>query len=207
VDEALCRQIGAASHSQALVLMEDLNHPDICWKDNTASHKQSRRFLDCVDVNVLLQVTEEPTRRVVILDLVLTYKEGLVENVKLKGSLGCSDREIEFKILRAVKSMHSNLISLNFRRADFCLFRDLFSRVQWDKALEGRGAQETWLISKDHLLQAQEQYIPTKRKLRKKAVKPAWMNEELLGKVKHKKQAYRGWNQVQVAWEEFRESV
>ena len=53
-DEALYRQIGAASHSQALVLMGDFNHPDICWRDNTAGHKQSRRFLECIDDNFLL---------------------------------------------------------------------------------------------------------------------------------------------------------
>ncbi|GAB0188301.1 hypothetical protein GRJ2_001295400 [Grus japonensis] len=35
-DEALYRQIGAASRSQALVLMGDFNHPDICWRDNAA---------------------------------------------------------------------------------------------------------------------------------------------------------------------------
>jgi len=39
VDEALYRQIGAASHSQALVLMGDFNHADICRWDNTAGHK------------------------------------------------------------------------------------------------------------------------------------------------------------------------
>ncbi|GAB0203506.1 interleukin-6 receptor subunit beta [Grus japonensis] len=54
-DEALYRQIGAASCSQALVLMGNFNHPDICWRDNTAGHKQSRRFLECVDDNFLLQ--------------------------------------------------------------------------------------------------------------------------------------------------------
>ena len=80
-DEALYRQIGAASCSQALVLMGDLNHPDICWRDNTAGHKQSRRFLECVDDNFLLQVIEEPRRRGAMLDLVLT-KEELVGNVK-----------------------------------------------------------------------------------------------------------------------------
>ena len=48
-DEALHRQIGAASHSQTIVLMGDFNHPDICWKDNTAGHKKSRKFLECVD--------------------------------------------------------------------------------------------------------------------------------------------------------------
>ncbi|GAB0206762.1 mitochondrial enolase superfamily member 1 [Grus japonensis] len=33
------------------------------------------------------------------------------------------------------------------------------------------------------------------------------MNKELLDKVKQKKEAYRGWKQVQVAWEEYRETV
>ena len=37
-----------------------------------------------------------------MLDLVLTNKEELVGNVKLKGSLGCRDHEmVMFKILRA----------------------------------------------------------------------------------------------------------
>jgi len=33
------------------------------------------------------------------------------------------------------------------------------------------------------------------------------MNKELLDKIKHKKEAYRGWQQGQVAWEEHREVV
>ncbi|GAB0206692.1 hypothetical protein GRJ2_003134800 [Grus japonensis] len=105
-DEALYRQIGAASCSQVLVLMGDFNHPDICWRDNAAERKQSRKFLECVDDNFLLQVTEEPMRRDAMLDLVLTNKEGLVGDVKLKGSLGCRDHEmVEFKILRAASSL------------------------------------------------------------------------------------------------------
>ncbi|GAB0202598.1 mitochondrial enolase superfamily member 1 [Grus japonensis] len=207
-DEALYRQIGAASCSQALVLMGDFNHPDICWRDNTAEHKQSRKFLECVHDNFLLQVIEEPTRRGAMLDLILTNKEGLIGDVKLKGSLGCSDHEmVEFRILRAARRACSKLTTLDFRRADFGLFRDLLGRVPWDKALEGRGAQDSWLIFKAHLLQAQEQCIPTKRKSSKTTKRPPWMNKDLLGKVKHKKEAYRGWKQGQVAWEEYRETV
>ncbi|GAB0188870.1 hypothetical protein GRJ2_001352300 [Grus japonensis] len=93
-DEALYRQIGAALRSQVLVLMGDFNHPDICWRDNAAELKQSRKFLEYVDSNFLLQVIEEPTRRGAMLDLILTNKEGLVGDVKLKGSLGCSDHEM-----------------------------------------------------------------------------------------------------------------
>ncbi|GAB0209762.1 hypothetical protein GRJ2_003441900 [Grus japonensis] len=209
VDEALYRQIGAASRSQALVLMGDFNHPNICWRGNTAGHKQSRKFLECTDDNFLLQVTEEPTRRDAMLDLVLTNKEGLVGDVKLKGSLGCSDHEmVEFRILRAARRTHSKLTTLDFRRADFGLFRDLLGRIPWDKALEGRGTQDSWLIFKGHLLQAQERCIPTKKKKSgKNTQRPAWMNKELPGKVKQKKEAFRGWKQGQVAWEEYRETL
>ena len=38
VNEAFYRQLEVASRSQALVLMGDFNHPDICWKGNTARH-------------------------------------------------------------------------------------------------------------------------------------------------------------------------
>jgi len=34
------------------------------------------------------------TRKCAMLDLVLTKEEGLVSNVKLKGSLGCSDHQV-----------------------------------------------------------------------------------------------------------------
>ena len=54
----------------------------------------------------------------------------LVGNVKLKGSLGCSDHEmVEFKILRAARRAHSKTTVLNCKRADFGLFRDLLGRV------------------------------------------------------------------------------
>ncbi|GAB0190393.1 triadin [Grus japonensis] len=69
-----------------------------------------------------------------MLDLLLTNKEGLVGNVKLKGSLGCSDHEmVEFKILRAARKVHSKLTTLNFRRADSGLFRDLLGQIVPDK--------------------------------------------------------------------------
>ncbi|PKU43024.1 rna-directed dna polymerase from mobile element jockey-like [Limosa lapponica baueri] len=107
--------------------MGDFNHSNIYWRDNTAGHKQSRKFLKCIDDNFLLQVVEDSMRRGSMLDLVLTNKKGLVGNVK--GSLGCSDHEmVEFKILTAAKGVCSKLSSLDFRRAESGLFRDLLGR-------------------------------------------------------------------------------
>ena len=80
-----------------------------------------------------------------MLDLVLTNKEGLGANVKLKGSLGCSDHEmVEFKVLRAARRANSKLATLAFRRADFVLFKWLLGSVPWDMALKARESQETW---------------------------------------------------------------
>ncbi|GAB0186720.1 mitochondrial enolase superfamily member 1 [Grus japonensis] len=53
----------------------------------------------------------------------------------------------------------------------------------------------------------QEQCIPAKKSSSKNTKRPPWINKELLGKVKQKKEAYRGWKQGQVAWEEYRETV
>lgn len=101
-------------------------------------------------------------RRGAVLDLILTNKEGLVGNVKLKGSLNMIDHEmgdhemVQFSIPRAARKEHSKLATLDFGRADFGLFRDLLHGVPQDKSLEGGGSKGSWLIFKDHLLQAQE---------------------------------------------------
>ncbi|GAB0205201.1 hypothetical protein GRJ2_002985700 [Grus japonensis] len=145
VDEAFCRQLEVASRSQALVLMGDFSHPDICWKGNTARHTQSRRFLQSTDDNFLTQVVEKPTRRGVLLDLILTNKEGLVEDVKAGGSLGYSDHEmVEFRILRGRSRAISRINTLDFRRANFGLFKDLLGRILWVRALEHGVVQESW---------------------------------------------------------------
>lgn len=61
-----------------------------------------------------------------ILDLALTSQEEVVSNVKLKGKLVSSDREMmEFEILRAMRMVYRKLSTWDFENADFGLFRDL----------------------------------------------------------------------------------
>ncbi|KAK4831043.1 LOW QUALITY PROTEIN: hypothetical protein QYF61_014975 [Mycteria americana] len=109
----------------------------------------------------------------------------------------------EFMIWRVGSKTKSKITSLDFRRDYVDLFQDLLGRVPSNKALEGRGAQESCLIFKDHLFQAQELSMPTSGKSGKNSRRPAWMNKELLAKLKHKKEAYGGWKQGQVTWEEY----
>jgi len=139
VDAAFYRQLKVVSHYFALVLTGDFNHPDICWEDHTARHTQSRRFLQNIDDNFLMQVVEESTRKGTLLDFVLTNKEGLVEDVKVGGS---SDHEmVEFRILCGGSRALSRLKTLDFRRDNFGLFKELVGGIPWAKALEGRGSK------------------------------------------------------------------
>lgn len=64
---------------------------------------------------------------------------------------------VEFRILRGGNKANSRITALDFRREDFCLFRDPLGRIP-ERVLERRGVQESWLIIKDHLLQAQESH-------------------------------------------------
>jgi len=63
-------------------------------------------------------------------DPALTYKDGLVENVKLRGSLCCSDHEmVGFKTFRATRRVHSKLHELQESRSDQVLSWDLMSCI------------------------------------------------------------------------------
>jgi len=68
VYEALYRQLKVVSQSQALILV------DTCWKNNALRHSQSNRYLQGIEDNFLVQVVEEPMRRIVLVNLALTNK-------------------------------------------------------------------------------------------------------------------------------------
>jgi len=171
--------------------MGDFNHPEICWEGHTARHKLSRCFLQCIDDNFLTQVVEKPTRRGVLLDLVLTKEEGLDGNVRVRESLGCSDRDmVEFRILQGRSRAESRIVTLDFRRADFVLFGDLLGRIPWVRALKGKGVQDGWSVLKYCFLQAQYWCIPMSKKASKGGSRPAGMSRELLVKLRQKKEVH-----------------
>lgn len=56
-------------------------------------HKQARRFLECINDNSLIQVTEESRRGSSLLDLILTNKEELVWGAKVGVALVLGTRQ------------------------------------------------------------------------------------------------------------------
>ncbi|KAK4823236.1 hypothetical protein QYF61_000096 [Mycteria americana] len=204
-DELFYKQLGEASQSLALVLVGDFNLPDVCWKYNTAERKQSRRFLECVADNFLTQLVSEPTREGAPLDLLFTNREGLVSDVMVGGRLGQSDHEmIEFLIRGEAVRGVSKTATLDFRRADFGLFRRLVERVPWEAALMGKGVQQGWTFFKEEVLKAQEQAVPRCRKPSRQGRRPAWLTRELWLELRKKRRVYDHWKKGQATQEDYK---
>lgn len=99
-------------------------------RDNTASCKQSRRFLESTEDNFLVQALDRPTRGEVSLDLVLANAEEIIKEIEIGGSLGCSDLTlVEFVISRNMGLAETRVRMLNFRRATFRLFKELLGEL------------------------------------------------------------------------------
>ena len=87
-----------------------------------AGGRQSRRFLKSVEDNFLVQVVDGPTQGEALLDLVLTNVEESIREVKIGGSLGCSDHAlVKFVILKNARLAKSRARTLCFRRANLWL--------------------------------------------------------------------------------------
>lgn len=63
-----------------------------------------------------------------LLDLVLRNKE-LAGNVMVGGSLGCSNHKMELGILQGRSRARIRIVILDFKRANFGLFRDFLGRI------------------------------------------------------------------------------
>jgi len=85
--------------------------------------------------------------------------------VKVGVRLGCSDHEtLEFRILSGGSKAISRIKTLDLRRANSGLFKELFGGIWWARALEERGVQDCWSLFVYHFLHAQERYIPLRKK-------------------------------------------
>ena len=121
----------------------------ISGKTTQLGRRNPRRFLQSIGDNILMQVVEEPTRKGALLDLVLTNKEGLMEDVKVGGRLGCSDHEmVKFRVLHGGSRAINRIKTLDLRRFNFSLFKELLGGIPWARALQGRAVQECWSLFK-----------------------------------------------------------
>lgn len=56
---------------------------------------------------------------------------------------------MKLKILKGMRKESSEAQTLDFRQAEFGLFRELVGVIPWDAALKGKVAEGNWQIFKD----------------------------------------------------------
>jgi len=141
------------------------------------SCRHSRRLLECTEENFLIQIIDSTTRADAILDLLVTNAREVIGDVKIGGSLSCSDHAVVmFAVLRDMGQAKSKVRTLNFRKAKFQLFKELVNRTPWETALHGKGAEQSWQIFKDTFHRAQELSVPSSEKLGMEGKRLAWLS-------------------------------
>ncbi|KAJ7417020.1 rna-directed dna polymerase from mobile element jockey-like [Pitangus sulphuratus] len=135
-DELFSEELRDTSKSAALLLMGHFNLSEINWKHHTAGTTWSRRFLKNLDDNFMKQVQRESTWKDALLDLLLVNKEDLMSKVEIGNCLGHSSHKvIEFKISVNGRKCASKTSTLDIRRADFRLLRELVSKFPWENVV------------------------------------------------------------------------
>ena len=110
----------------------------------SSQRKQSKKFLECVEDNLLSQLVSETSRGGVLLDLLFVNGEGLVGDVVIRNNLGQSDHKmVEFSILSKVRKSVKKTATLDFQRAVFELFRTMAGKVPWESVLKDKGIHQT----------------------------------------------------------------
>ena len=184
-----------------------LDNPNISWKSSTASCRQSRRFLEYTNNNFLNQVTDTPAQGDAIFNLMVTNASELISDIKIGGSMHCSDHTlVEFTLLRDIRKARSTLKTQNFRKANFQLFKELLRRASWETVLRDRGAEHSSQISKDAFHRAKDLSVPRCKKSGKEGKRLVWLSQDLLVKLKSKRELHRRWKQGQLSWELYRDA-
>jgi len=158
--------------------------------------------------NFLSQVIDTPTRENVILDLMVTKASEVMGDINTGGSLGCSDHALEeFAVLTDKCQVKNEVRILKFKQAKCQLFKELVSRTPWETVLRERGTQQSWQMFKETFCRAQELSVPRCNKSGKEGKRPAWLSQDLLVKLKGKRELCRQWNQEKGSREEYRDAA
>lgn len=88
-----------------------------------------------------------------VLQLILTNREDLVEQLKVDGNFGESDyKTTEFTNLKKGRNESSRIRTMEFKKADFIKLRELEGRVSWEDILrKKRTAREFAVTERDYI--------------------------------------------------------
>ena len=172
------------------IIMGDFNHGNIKWDTLQSTGVEDQKFLCLVQDNFLTQHVLEPTRATRILDIVLSSKKELVDNVEIKEPLGSSDHnQMHFDI--NIKSDRTKVKQCrrDFRKGNYKEIRKSLTLIDWNDKMKNKTATEWWIILRGELDSAIDSYVPMKKQ--GKRSKKKHLSKEAFRKIRHKQNMWR----------------
>jgi len=93
-EEALMKQIINLTSKKDSIVMGDFNYLDINWETHSAGSTKSRKFIDRLEEGYLSQAIREGTRGNNTLDLILTNRDEMLDEIQVLGTVGGSDHQL-----------------------------------------------------------------------------------------------------------------
>ena len=187
----------ASNECKNLVIMGDFNYPDISWETESCKTRpdhEAALFLKTCKDSFLSQHQSEPTRYRTdqnpnLLDLVITNRNGLIDDIFTQAGLGKSDHCSLIIYLTLAKIEKSQSPRPNFSKADYESINSALGSVAWENELDKLDVNDSWKKLRDSIDEVVDKFVPKKNPSKKKG-KP-FMNKELLEIVREKHRTFR----------------
>ena len=189
-----------------VLLCGDFNHPEIDWEFESVScnseHKASvfmKFYRDSflhqhVTFNTHLRGCQTP----ILIDPVMTNEECMIKNLEGKAPLGNSHHQlICFRYICYTTVHTSQNERYLYQKGDYDKLKKYVQEVDMSNHVVNLGLEEAWRSVKETILEAVKDCVPKRKAGSSRASnKPIWFNEEILDKLKNKRQAYRKYNKT-----------
>ena len=168
------------------------NFPAIDWfvAAPISSDKPSAQFCDLLHDAYLSQLVLTPTRGYHVLDLVLTNNPSCVSHINVCDYLPGTDHDaVSFTLsILPPKQCQTHRHLYNYKKADFCTFRETLSSIPWEMA-KSDDIDSWWESWKDLFFAAVNTDIPTVRWRRFKM--KSWLTATTIKAIRLKRLVYR----------------
>ena len=149
--DRICNSLNAVDTDNSIIV-GDFNFRDINWDLCEAPSALSKKFLSCIEDNLLFQLVEKPTRGKNILDMLLTGNPDIVHSVDVGEKLGASDHcSILAQLMIPVPRIAlSNRKIYLYSKGDYEAYSDAVKTTKWSNVFTGKNLMTNGTLCKQN---------------------------------------------------------
>ena len=200
---AMLRNAAELTGYSSKVIAGDFNLNKISWDpdptipDNLSSESVEGKFIECIRDTFFHQHITEPTRyrlgqQPTLDDLIFSTEEGDIEDIMYHPSIGLSDHiTLKCRIKTKLQTEASKRVIFKYDKGDYKRMAEMLN-IDWENELRNCTSQEAMDKFDSRYKAAEEECIPktTIGGMLQCRVKPSWLTNHALRKVKRKHSAW-----------------